>query len=719
MAGSEFTVPMGRRPSVGIELEFILAHLPSDEIDPDGNRADSLPPVLRLDGYGYDKQVAALEHIRDTLAGHGIAVNRIPQSFDEPKDNALPIRLRNIDKWDIGLDTSIDGSDRRGYYWLGVEIRSPAMWARDESYQEIAYVVNLLKSKYRLRVNSSCGFHVHVGNGRNFFTAETIKRLAAFLWAADPMLSRLHAPYRRVSRHSESIRYSSKLACQRGFDAAAAHRLVEREKRRPENPHYGAFDEIPMTTWSDTTREELEYGSKDMWESYAHWRTEVGPFMRLSENIDEHIDESPEDLAQHHKEMMDRYYRHIALLLEHPNPKREITIDAPHIIRRFENLISLLDLEGDQGLHGISRLEYEEAIRTNRGIENLLRLRGGHAPPPRPHGNASVSNSAEGDSTSGAGSPPRSLFVESDGSFSDSPNRNPPSSGGFQPPAWDAIHGALPPGHNYSPSSGGFQPPAWDALHAHPPGNLSAAPSSPFQANVGSEGRNSGHNSGRADSSKQHIRPHDANDLPALYVDRISRQLILSAAHWDSISWLPSVTYPRPYPRAPHDPAECDVSCTDHPSTTTRQGIAEIMACKSAAAAAALVQSTGFRRLNYNFNPYTPDSLDPSYSEHNRRTIEFREAGGSLDAEFIVLWTRICAGIIQWARNGRVDHFMHVLERLERHEDRHQRVAAGVEADAQNQNEEIYDICDLLWDIGLSIESIQVWGREQKHGPPR
>ncbi|KKY39763.1 hypothetical protein UCDDA912_g00249 [Diaporthe ampelina] len=68
------------------------------------------------------------------------------------------------------------------YKWVGVEIRSPALVAEAGSFDEIKRVVTLLRNKFRLRLNDTTGFHVHVGMGAHKLPSRTIRRLAQLLW---------------------------------------------------------------------------------------------------------------------------------------------------------------------------------------------------------------------------------------------------------------------------------------------------------------------------------------------------------------------------------------------------------------------------------------------------------------------------------------------------------------------------------------------------------
>ncbi|KAI1383356.1 putative amidoligase enzyme-domain-containing protein [Hypoxylon trugodes] len=275
----KFTVPTGTHQSIGIELEFLVAWLPNGEKDPHESEAHNLPPLLRIDAdpTRYPATVDILMHIRETLERYGIPVsnNRRPSAKELAATKHIPRRLRDVDKWSVGLDSSVEELVNKDYVWQPIEIRSPALWATPESYEQIRCVINLLKSCYRLRVNPTCGFHVHVGNGWRYFKPEKVKKTAAFLWASDPLLSRLHPPWRRANGYSASIRLESRLA----YEGTAEEIREELERIAPVSMR------LPITAFSDITQEVEVYGSEEGWAKYAHARKEVGPFMTLSTDV--------------------------------------------------------------------------------------------------------------------------------------------------------------------------------------------------------------------------------------------------------------------------------------------------------------------------------------------------------------------------------------------------------------------------------------------------
>ncbi|RYP15444.1 hypothetical protein DL767_010324 [Monosporascus sp. MG133] len=234
------------RLSFGAEIECAVAHLPSWREDPHAGHP-GLAPLLRIDENDWRASDEILQSIRKTLKEHGIGVYEPPTLGTMPREVVdgpaakLPRRLRHADKWHVGMDYSVvvDPPLRALYNWQDVEIRTPAFRAGGdggEAHAEIAYVLDLLRARYRLHLNTSTGFHVHVGNGADWFPAAHLRRLGALLWVADPLLSRLHPPWRRVGEYSNSIRYESALAC-RGRRAEEANAMAAAATARGPDAH--------------------------------------------------------------------------------------------------------------------------------------------------------------------------------------------------------------------------------------------------------------------------------------------------------------------------------------------------------------------------------------------------------------------------------------------------------------------------------------------------
>ncbi|KAL2275255.1 hypothetical protein FJTKL_02196 [Diaporthe vaccinii] len=205
MAASSSTEP--QRVTFGIELEFLVPYLWSDEADPEADtdgrqvirlsQEDMGPGEVFLTAHDRVKNI-----LRDFLRSHEIPVN----NNNTAQETGPPC------EYSIGGDSSVREFGLQQYHFTGVELRSPALFTEPSSFTEIKRVVSLLINNFRLRINETTGFHVHVGMGSHRLPPRAVRRLSQFLWCADGILSQLHAPERILSQHCPSIRHWSHLA---------------------------------------------------------------------------------------------------------------------------------------------------------------------------------------------------------------------------------------------------------------------------------------------------------------------------------------------------------------------------------------------------------------------------------------------------------------------------------------------------------------------------
>ncbi|KAL2758851.1 hypothetical protein ACRALDRAFT_1080509 [Sodiomyces alcalophilus JCM 7366] len=198
--------------SFGVELEFMVAWVYEDKADPDQDIADKLPPLLRVprdpDSESSDRRTDHIHRqVRKALVDIGLPVSEAegyaPGSIQQRQADAGGISAFSITR-DLSLNEYLPGS---GYHFTGVELVSPAMWDRDNSFDLIQLALTTVTSSFRCRVNQTCGFHVHVGVGRERrIDARTLRKLGAFIWAASPLLSVLHPPHRAQHMYSRGVR---------------------------------------------------------------------------------------------------------------------------------------------------------------------------------------------------------------------------------------------------------------------------------------------------------------------------------------------------------------------------------------------------------------------------------------------------------------------------------------------------------------------------------
>ncbi|KAI1820802.1 hypothetical protein F4861DRAFT_38754 [Xylaria intraflava] len=783
-----FTVPVGTRVSQGVELEFLVAIIDEFAQDPDEPNSSTLPPILRYRNDSHLQYVDFIaEHIRGTLRDHGIHVQE-PINWDEvPLDTgdlSMPFRLIGTDEWDVGDDITI-GSSRgehrlsKGkpgkYRWIGIELRSPACWASPRANEEIRFVINLLKSKYRLRVNRTCGFHVHIGNGAQDFDARTLKRAAAFFFAADPLLSRLHAPWRRIGEYSSSIRYRSRLACGDGMTPADAHKIVRdyvkeiREKRTD----LADPETLPVNPWSQVYVEKKDIGGEKAWKLYADARAKYGPFITLSESLpptffgeesgntlparsnkesgshparsgegSKSTQPTPEEGAgtstarppsqsgdeggayhRRFREFMktEAFLARCSTQFGHKFPDL-LTLDEQYSILFVvicEGMFSHADLDrlSDSELASVAAAcaPFTEITRSSWAwdtAQDKYAYSAGQVDAELQHPTPLAFSKLNASAVVAAlaGQDERGNEDSSAKSMSTLLANGPPS-----PDIPSEFMLPSPP----NDSDRGFDSAALRALLAkYYTKRDDDAPESSLPPQSNSLSTSPSYRKGPK------MLPHHISQFPDPYMRSINREHELGRHHWRRLSWLPSpCMHKLPEPAREHSGGDACLPdyCWGHAVTGPRHAIATILGVYSGSAVGALMvshrekHSPGFQ--NYDFKGYSPDAfgLNPRW-KRIKRTIEFREAVGTLDADWAVTWTRICAGILRFCRDATPLQFMRVLERAVTEEERWRHAPWALEGGGLPV---MYDACDLLDDICLESEAAFIRRREARSGPPR
>lgn len=189
-----------QRITFGVELEILVAYLFENDPQPAGHMDKR--QVVRISGDAEMPERSSPspgDRVKSTLRNF-LRSQDVLVSDDGEQEVGPP------SKYSIGNDSSVREDSFQQYNWAGVELRSPALLAEANSFDHVKRVVSLLRTHFCVRVNQSCGFHVHVGMGANPLPPRAIRRLSQFLWCAEGMLSQLHPPDRVLSKHCRSIR---------------------------------------------------------------------------------------------------------------------------------------------------------------------------------------------------------------------------------------------------------------------------------------------------------------------------------------------------------------------------------------------------------------------------------------------------------------------------------------------------------------------------------
>ena len=209
----------------------------------------------------------------DLLANHGI-----PVDGSRPLAGTSRVWTGPSDVWSFKYDPSIveceDGDSRYdpGYSYLAVEIVSRVLPATDEGFHEVVKVMDLIKSKYQLIDNTTCGLHVHVGASREDkkWPLGTLKRFAQLILAFDHQINSLHPDW-RISGNKYCVQNSESEFLQQSdpFLRGKAIELCseddsEGELVRMMNPNYNRQAAYNFTNLSSvmnprTTRRTIEW----------------------------------------------------------------------------------------------------------------------------------------------------------------------------------------------------------------------------------------------------------------------------------------------------------------------------------------------------------------------------------------------------------------------------------------------------------------------------
>ncbi|KAM0343342.1 hypothetical protein ACHAPU_008663 [Fusarium lateritium] len=179
--------------------------------------ADDIPGIAPMTNYT-SGQEAVIALLRD----HGVCA-------EEPGNN----RSTGRHPWIVDTDLTVSEDGGRNhdpmYTWVSVEISSPPMYASDEAHGLVSAIIRLITTKLRARVNTSCGLHVHVGNGPHPLDVRALRNYSALLWASEPVLSTLQCPTRSFAHWSRSIRRCDGIALNAGVTADTARSAVQLE----------------------------------------------------------------------------------------------------------------------------------------------------------------------------------------------------------------------------------------------------------------------------------------------------------------------------------------------------------------------------------------------------------------------------------------------------------------------------------------------------------
>ncbi|KAH6898284.1 hypothetical protein B0T10DRAFT_472201 [Thelonectria olida] len=190
--------------TMGVEMELLLPLWNSDAPDP--NPEDSRQCIEWIDADDEHRELckrmlqdghfAACPDPDEPYVDEWKVVREMAKAVELSVDPSFDLAYQT---WRILQDHSINTCcEWRGYERVrGVEIVSPILRDRPECWESLLSAITGLRSRVRLAVDNSCGFHVSVGKGSEMIPHHLLRKLVCLMYCADPIIFSLCHPFRR------------------------------------------------------------------------------------------------------------------------------------------------------------------------------------------------------------------------------------------------------------------------------------------------------------------------------------------------------------------------------------------------------------------------------------------------------------------------------------------------------------------------------------------
>ncbi|KAI1798859.1 hypothetical protein F4811DRAFT_569084 [Daldinia bambusicola] len=210
--------------SFGIEMEFFLAWRAESftgtvPAPPGVQVSPGAPLVVRRRWADVGDRVGALALIIDEAfqspAGTVAPLDKNAVNYGDMEWN----HLERYRRWSVVDDATLRAlpkelADRsyKDFGWVGAEIVSPALWATNEGFDEVRRMCDFLQKHFWIFNPPQAGLHVHVGNGNEWLPLNSLRQIAALLYAADPILAQCHPRHRYENAFCTSPRLYSNVS---------------------------------------------------------------------------------------------------------------------------------------------------------------------------------------------------------------------------------------------------------------------------------------------------------------------------------------------------------------------------------------------------------------------------------------------------------------------------------------------------------------------------
>ncbi|KAI1102120.1 hypothetical protein F4804DRAFT_353953 [Jackrogersella minutella] len=193
--------------SFGVEIECLIATQEGDRPlnKPRQFQTSKGGPVIVEKGASATTTVddRVREVIEAALKGH--EGDQVIKSDAELEDDENAWHLREYRQWDVKRDISVRAPDNfynddpnlRNFGWTDIEVTTPALLATEKSYAEVHRVITALNEAFWLIAPTTAALHIHYGRGKKYIPLNDLRRMAAFLFAADPILTQMHPDHLR------------------------------------------------------------------------------------------------------------------------------------------------------------------------------------------------------------------------------------------------------------------------------------------------------------------------------------------------------------------------------------------------------------------------------------------------------------------------------------------------------------------------------------------